>query len=284
MEKILLAQLIAHLLADFFFQPESISKNKQKNGFRSWHLWLHFGIVLVTSLALTFSSDFVPYTVAIAIIHLLIDYLKGLIERREVKQLQGKLKKDEVYDDKHACTTPFMFFADQILHIIVIYIAVLVYGFHAGVVPAYLDYFTVTDLLFVLGFMLCLKPANIVIRVCLTPLNLVTPVKKHSVLSPQSDEKAKTEEDLKRGLEKAGRWIGSFERILALLLVLMHQYAAIGFIITAKSILRFSDKELHKTEYVLVGTLMSFGIAISIGIALYTGYAEAFVRYICCNG
>jgi hypothetical protein len=129
--------------------------------------------------------------------------------------------------------------------------------------------------------MLCLKPANIIIRVCLTSLNLVFPIKK--LFNAIPNEETKISEELKRGLERAGRWIGSFERIITLLLVLMQQYAAIGFIITAKSILRFSDRELHKTEYVLVGTLMSFGIAITIGISLYTGYAEAFVKYICCN-
>lgn len=278
MEKILLAQLIAHLLADFFLQPESMSKDKQKNGLGSWHIWLHCSIVLITSMALTFSFEFAPYAIAIAVIHLLIDYLKGWMERGKVKKLLGKLKKDEIYDDKHAYTTPILFFADQFLHIIVIYAAILVYNMQAGSVPDYIDQFALKDFLFVFGFMLCLKPANIIIRVCLTSLNLVFPIKKLFNATP--NEEAKISEELKRGLEKAGRWIGSFERILALFLVLMQQYEAIGFIITAKSILRFSDRELHKTEYVLVGTLMSFGIAIAIGISLYTGYAEAFVRYI----
>jgi len=66
----------------------------------------------------------------------------------------------------------------------------------------------------------------------------------------------------------AGRKIGILERVLTLLLVIQNQYLAIGFLIAAKSLLRFKDTERAKTEYVLIGTLLSFGTAIVIGILL----------------
>jgi hypothetical protein len=49
-----------------------------------------------------------------------------------------------------------------------------------------------------------------------------------------------------------------------------NQFASVGFLIAAKSILRFSDKEntQKKTEYVLIGTLMSFAAAAIIGILI----------------
>src|SRR5690606_23755830 len=57
-------------------------------------------------------------------------------------------------------------------------------------------------------------------------------------------------------LEAAGRYIGIFERILVLTFIITDNFAAIGFLIAAKSILRFSDKSetgaRKQTEYVLI--------------------------------
>ena len=51
---------------------------------------------------------------------------------------------------------------------------------------------------------------------------------------------------------------------------MLSQFEAIGFLIAAKSILRFSEtsKGTEKSEYVLVGTLFSFLIALSTGILI----------------
>ena len=68
-------------------------------------------------------------------------------------------------------------------------------------------------------------------------------------------------------LLNAGRIIGSLERIISFILIAFNQFAAVGFIIAAKSILRFKDLDTAKTEYVLIGSLLSFGIAILLGIA-----------------
>lgn len=62
-------------------------------------------------------------------------------------------------------------------------------------------------------------------------------------------------------MKNAGALIGNLERILTLVFVLIGQYEAVGFIIAAKSLLRFKDTDTAKTEYVLAGTLLSFGIA-----------------------
>lgn len=62
-------------------------------------------------------------------------------------------------------------------------------------------------------------------------------------------------------IKNAGALIGNLERIIAFAFVLIGQYEAVGFIIAAKSLLRFKDTDTAKTEYVLAGTLLSFGIA-----------------------
>ena len=48
----------------------------------------------------------------------------------------------------------------------------------------------------------------------------------------------------------------------------MSQYEVIGFLIAAKSILRYEGVKTSKTEYVLIGSLLSFGVAIIIGITI----------------
>lgn len=40
---------------------------------------------------------------------------------------------------------------------------------------------------------------------------------------------------------------------------------------TAKSVLRFKDTQTEKTEYVLAGTLLSFGMAIAVGMTVEYG-------------
>ncbi|HIP22642.1 MAG TPA: DUF3307 domain-containing protein [Rhodobacteraceae bacterium] len=72
------------------------------------------------------------------------------------------------------------------------------------------------------------------------------------------------------GLPKAGAIIGNLERGLAFLFILSGQPQNIGFLLAAKSVLRFSSAKEDRavSEYVIIGTLMSFGwvIAVSAGV------------------
>ncbi len=72
------------------------------------------------------------------------------------------------------------------------------------------------------------------------------------------------------GLIDAGKWVGQIERILILTFVIVNKFEAIGFLIAAKSIFRFSDinKERKEAEYILIGTLLSFALSIVWGILL----------------
>jgi hypothetical protein len=66
-------------------------------------------------------------------------------------------------------------------------------------------------------------------------------------------------------------WIGILERILILIFILAGQFAAIGFLIAAKSIFRFNDTREDgnkKAEYFLLGTLLSFTLAIVAGLVI----------------
>jgi len=71
------------------------------------------------------------------------------------------------------------------------------------------------------------------------------------------------------GLKNAGYYIGVLERLFVFVFVITSFWEGIGFLLAAKSIFRFGDlkenKEIKLTEYILIGTLLSFGIAILIG-------------------
>jgi hypothetical protein len=67
------------------------------------------------------------------------------------------------------------------------------------------------------------------------------------------------------GLENGGKWIGRFERALIFVFIFIGEPAGIGFLVAAKSILRFEEAKQQKlAEYVLIGTLLSFSLAIAI--------------------
>jgi hypothetical protein len=72
------------------------------------------------------------------------------------------------------------------------------------------------------------------------------------------------------GLTQGGQYIGWLERILVMLLVLMDQPNGIGFLIAAKSILRFGEikdaSQRKVAEYIIIGTFLSFGWALLISM------------------
>ncbi|WP_425098361.1 DUF3307 domain-containing protein [Tropicibacter sp. S64] len=70
-------------------------------------------------------------------------------------------------------------------------------------------------------------------------------------------------------LPDAGRLIGQLERFLIFVLVMIGETAGIGFLIAAKSILRFDTASQGQKagEYVIIGTLASFSWALAMSHA-----------------
>lgn len=95
----------------------------------------------------------------------------------------------------------------------------------------------------------CWKPANIFIKMTL---------KNHRISIPEGNN----------GDFNAGALIGTLERWLIVTFVCLQRYESIGLLIAAKSIIRFSEKDTAKTEYVLAGTLLSIFIAVLAGLAV----------------
>lgn len=108
------------------------------------------------------------------------------------------------------------------------------------------------------GLLLCLHEANLAIRLALDRLGL-------RPAPPDAAERTApviSQQELRRG-----RIIGVLERIILFTLVLGGQYAALGFVVTAKAMARFKTLEDRDfAEYFLIGTLLS--VLLAGGLAL----------------
>ncbi len=140
---------------------------------------------------------------------------------------------------------------DQLIHLILIGIVVVAYDRLHGI--HFIFDLNTKTIAIVAGIILCMKPANIMIRHLLS----VFDIRISEENSPDSQHDS---------LPNAGKLIGITERLLALVLILNGQFEAVGLIIAAKSILRLNGTQ--KSEYVLTGTLLSFGIAVLTGILI----------------
>jgi len=225
--KLLILQLLAHLVSDFYLQTEKSCKSKADNAFKSRHLYFHALITFVCAWLFSLNVGYWWAALLITALHFVIDGLKSIFKNK-----RGA------------------FFVDQMLHLAVIVAAVLTFN-NIGKVsfPSWLPETKV--LLWIVAFVFCLRPANFIIQ------NIF---KDARISIPDSGKE--------NSLPNAGRVIGNVERMLTLVFVMLGQFEAIGFLLAAKSLLRFRETDTVKSEYVLVGTLLSFGFAILIGVAV----------------
>ncbi|WP_114791187.1 DUF3307 domain-containing protein [Niabella yanshanensis] len=142
----------------------------------------------------------------------------------------------------------YLFFADQAIHIAVLLAVAILYA-NSGINWA--DLFASKHLLLLCAVITVTYTASVSMRVIMDYWKV------------KDDEAADS-------LTRAGKYIGMIERLLVFLFVILNQWSAIGFLIAAKSILRFSDlskaKDRKLTEYIIIGTLLSIAIAIITGL------------------
>lgn len=200
--------------------------------------------------------------VIIGIPHLFIDALKGRVEK-------CRFNNTVIHDSGYEI---FTFVADQLLHICVLFMTAVVITKWIWQVPPFVEDLGVKKLVFILMFIVCGPPANILTRRIL--------LYRHVLKRTQDGNDTNSEEE-----PKTGQLIGSIERRLILFFMFINKYMAIGFLVTAKSILRFNDikdgedkkngnaliKGYHtdNSEYVLVGTFISVSIAVFCGYLVF---------------
>jgi hypothetical protein len=141
------------------------------------------------------------------------------------------------------------FLFDQLLHLLVIFSCWYVIFLHPEDITAAWEEITTRKIIILItSFVFVTQPASILIS--------------------QLTKKWRDQITDAVSLGNAGKWIGIIERIIILALVLNNQYETMGLLIAAKSLLRFSEANRPeiKTEYLLIGTLISVSIAVLIGI------------------
>ncbi|MDX1270504.1 DUF3307 domain-containing protein [Bizionia paragorgiae] len=224
--------VLAHCLGDFVFQPTKWVKHKRKKKYKSKYVYYHI-LIHFLALTLVLQADFRSYWLAFLIIiptHYAIDLVK----------LQLQTKKN----------ARVLFAADQIAHLIVLAVVTAIY---------YPSEFSIAALI---------TPQLIVFITFLLIATVVASVCMKVIISKWSLED--TEGKKSGSLEQAGAYIGVLERLFVFVFIITGHWEGVGFLMAAKSIFRFGDlskaKDRKLTEYVLIGTLMSFGFAILAGL------------------
>lgn len=246
---LLVRLLIAHCLTDFFLQPDHWVTDKKKKVFRSKYLWLHGLVTGVVAWIFVWDWRLWAPILLLTVSHILID---------AVKLLLGKTR-------RQVGPEFYLFLIDQFLHaasIIVLWLWIID-GWDKMNTLAKELFPNYKILLRLFGYLIMIGPVGYVIQ----------------FLTRRWASELNTNDSLK----DAGRWIGILERILILTLVYINEFGAIGFLITAKSLLRVTDKPIlpetesgtpqpfsprKHTEYVLIGTFLSFSIAIVTGLLI----------------
>ncbi|HKK38744.1 MAG TPA: DUF3307 domain-containing protein [Cryomorphaceae bacterium] len=229
MSALLIQMLLAHVLGDFVFQPKGWVKDKLKRRHKSKYLYLHI-LIHLAALMVVFQFDFAYWMVflVIPISHLAIDLVKINLNNR--------------------VNLRWLFALDQLAHLLVI--AVLAFY--------YFPDFSLSGKLF--------SEANLFLLLCILLLTAAGSVLIQILMSRW----IVAEDKENQSLPAAGKYIGMLERLFIFAFVLLNQWSAIGFLITAKSVFRFGDlsraKDRKLTEYILIGTLLSFGLAILTGL------------------
>lgn len=221
--------LLAHLIGDFIMQPDSWVVEKEIKRHRSPKLYLHVLIHGLLTYLLVWDQTFWLPVLVIATTHFVIDLAK----------LNFQNSKNRI----------LWFILDQVLHLLVI--GVIWYLWLQPEID--LGRFPLERTLIILTATLFLtNPSSVIIK---TMISQWTPDTFYTVSSSLPD---------------AGKFIGYLERLLVLTFILYNHWEAVGFLLAAKSVFRFGNlKESHDrklTEYVLIGTLLSFGIAIAVAL------------------
>lgn len=238
--------MIGHLLGDFYFQTDKLAEKKKKAiSFTILHCLIYtLTIWGVISATIGDGVRYITLTVVIGILHLLIDGVKCIINK---------------VINTEKCQL-VMFVTDQLIHIIILAVISYMYpiqgrfGWIPGLADNIIERMPLIQIV-ILSMLVCGKPASVIVSMVFD-------------LIPKTIEKAK--ENIKVKIEvskqenvKIGSWIGILEREIMLILGLLGEYGAIGFVVAAKSLARHSqfDNPAFAEKY-LIGTLLSSVIAL----------------------
>jgi hypothetical protein len=222
--------LLAHSLGDFIFQPSNWVRDKEQKKVKSLYLYYH---ILVHLILLILILEFNPFYWLGILVILISHYCIDLIKLYFVSHLNRRK----------------LFFRDQFAHLIILLTVTYFYSYSELTIDSL---FYTKSILMILFIVLTTKVAAIFIKVFMSKWNEVNSPKEESLLD-------------------AGAKIGVLERLFVFTFVVFNHWAGIGFLLATKSVFRFGDisraKNRKLTEYILIGTLTSFGIAIFLALS-----------------
>jgi len=244
-KQLLVCLISAYFAGEYLFQSNTYVSNKNK----VFVLIRHAAIVAVWSYALCGSWTRWEIPLLILISYAIIDFIMATYGKRYI----------------------WTFMAIQIAHVVVIIvIAIIVVKMMGTVSLFWVNFFGKGFLKFLIlfaGGIAVTKAGSIFIKMAVQPF--LDQLEKH-----ECESKQKVETDpmpMSRGFENGGSVIGQLERALIFLFVFVNQSAGIGFLIAAKSVFRFGEikdrKHRMEAEYIIIGTLMSFGYGILVAYA-----------------
>ena len=228
---ILLRLLLAHIIADFFLQTKWMVEGKENGGKRSMRM-LTLHSVIHSLMAYLIVGDWALWYIAIVIFvtHFIIDWCKIQFRGNSVSA----------------------FLIDQLSHVVVLFMlwVTILPGSISDIFKEGTDILPDNIWMIVVAYAMMLRPSAILMSLLL----------KRWQLSSMANS----------SLPEAGKWIGYLERILILTFVITDNMEGVGFLLAAKSVFRFGDlnkaKDIKTTEYVMLGTMTSFAIAIIVGL------------------
>jgi len=253
--------LLGHVVGDFYAQTDEMSKERRspdKSMRKKWLLrhGVCYAVVMAAVLfpVVQFSLRLVVIFLAVSVSHIVFDYAKRF----------NKWK-------------PFII--DQILHIAMIILLWVIFNDHikiwAHVVALHSNVFPIISIMpanpywVLLGILVIIRPVG-----CLIKSNEIWDF--GSIVGPSQDEA--TDGNVS---PNSGRMIGYLERLIVIFLLLSGALGAIGFVITAKAAIRFSEinketdkaQQRNQVEYFLIGTLLSMVCAFVVYFLIRMAYS-----------
>jgi hypothetical protein len=227
----------AHFIGDFLMQSAEMVRQKS----RFPVLMGHTAVVAGLSYLLCGLWTLWQVPAAILATHALIDYLKARSKK----------------------SGPYAFIIDQAAHAAVIVALAVIVREYNGLQPCWvglLGAWYLKALVLISGAIATVKMGGFLIGAAVRPIQQKMIAHRKSVGLDDGTDPA--------GFEQGGMIIGQLERALIFILTLTGQAAGIGFLIAAKSILRFGEaqdpRQRMDAEYIIIGTLMSFGWGILV--------------------
>lgn len=230
-----LTLISAHLIGDFYLQSKAMANLKKDSLTMTIKHSLYYGIPFIL-LILIFENSLGLLLLAVCI-HFLVDGIKFALERKKKK---GKTL--------FGLKPRWIYVIDQGIHLLSLFFigTISVAELRGGIL---LESFNLPLVITILpGILFLFKPANITFKII---FGGYAPLEKDSI-----------------SISGAGAVIGSLERILMLIFLGLNQFAAVGLIMTAKSIARYDkiSKDPIFAEYYLIGTLYSILVTVIIYI------------------